>query len=226
MEVLLEMEGIRYTRLHEQDFDEVAHLVANVFTDGSEPITRALGVGPETFAPFVRHLCPKFEREGTSVVARAVESGEVVAAHLSDDMGTEFPQPGDEYGWIAPALAILEELDRRYWGEETVQPAQYVHLFLAAVLPEYRRKQISSRLLDLSLALAVRLGYKKAVAEATGLFSQHQLRKAGFKTRVEIPYGEFEFEGNRPFERIRDHPSAQLMDRDLVRWTPIEPRNG
>lgn len=215
MTVLREKDGIRYTLVDEKDLDQVTQLVALVFTDGSEPVTRELNVRPDDFARFVRSFFPKFLREGLSIVARDAVTGEVVGAQLNDDMGTELPDPDGLYEWAEPVMGLLGELDGRYFGDRVVEPRQYAHLFLVAVSPLYRRKRISPQLLELSLAVAAGKGYKKATAEATGLISQHVLRKAGFEPRVEIPYAKFEYNGYRPFQGIKDHPSAVLMDREL-----------
>lgn len=215
MTVLHERDGIRYTILAETDFDQVAQVVALVFTDGSEPVTRELGVESRDFVHFVRSLCPKFNRERLSIVARNAATGEIVGAQLNDDMGTEIPNPAHVHESLTPALALLDELDRLYFGDQAVEPNHYAHFFFIAVLPQYRGRRIASQLLELSLSIAANNHYKKAVVEATGLVSQHTLRKAGFEARVEIPYATFEYDGHRPFQHAKDHPSVLLMDKVL-----------
>jgi GNAT superfamily N-acetyltransferase len=217
MTILRERDGIRYALLGEPDLDEVARLVAVVFADGSEPVTRALGVGPDDFVEFVRSLGPKFSQEGLSVVARDIATGKALGAQLNDDMGIKPPESIGAYDWIVPALALLEALDHGHFGDRAIEPGECVHLFLIAVLRQFRRERISSQLLELSLGLAAKHGYGVAVAEATGLVSQHMLRKAGFQHRVEIPYATFEHGGQRPFEGIKDHPSAVLMEKMIAR---------
>jgi len=215
MTTLREKDGIRYTGLEEADYDEAAQLVASVFTDGSEPVTRVLGIRFSDFGHFVRLLLPKFDREGLSVVARDNSTGHLVGAQLNEDMGTAIPNLSAECKELAPALALLDELDRRYFGGRAVDPNHYAHFFFTAVSVPYRGHQIASQLLELSLSIALKKGYRKAVAEATGLVSQNILREAGFESRVEIPYLEFVHEGRRPFQDIKDHPSALLMHRVL-----------
>jgi ribosomal protein S18 acetylase RimI-like enzyme len=214
--ILTERDGIRYTLLGAEDLDEVARLVAHVFTDGSEPVTRQLHIGPREFVLLIKAFTQKFIREGLSIVARDVRTSEVVAAQLNDDMGTQNPDLADVYEWAAPVLALLEQLDRRYFADRAVEPNIYAHFFFIAVLPSYRGRGIASQLLELSLAIASRNGYRKATVEATGLVSQHVLHKAGFEPRVEIPYATFEYNGNRPFQGIKDHPSVLFMDRGLT----------
>jgi len=215
MTTLREKDGIRYTGLGEADYDEAAQLIASVFTDGSEPVTRVLGIRFSDFDHFVRQLLPKFDREGLSVVARDDSNGHLVGAQLNDDMGTEIPDVSAACKELAPALALLDELDRRYFGGRAVDPNHYAHFFFTAVSARYRGHQIASQLLELSLAITLKKGYRIAVAEATGLVSQDILRRAGFESRVEIPYREFVHKSRRPFQGVKDHPSALLMHRVL-----------
>jgi ribosomal protein S18 acetylase RimI-like enzyme len=224
MKALKEHDDLRYTILEKSDIEEVVQLVASVFTDGSEPLTRELGVGPAEFDPFIRSLYPKFYREGLSVVASDARTTELVGVQLNDDMGTEQPALDGRYEWAAPVMALLGALDHRYFGEKAVKPNQYAHLFFVAVSPHYRGKRIAPQLLELSLELASRLGYKKALAEATGLISQEILRKAGFLPRVRIRYGDFEHKGNRPFHGIQDLSSVLLMDRDVTLAQKASPK--
>ncbi len=86
--ILGERDGIRYTALGADDLEEAAQLVAQVFTDGAEPITRQLRVGPRDFVLLIRAFSHKFVSEGLSVVARDVRTNEAVGAQLNDDMGT------------------------------------------------------------------------------------------------------------------------------------------
>jgi GNAT superfamily N-acetyltransferase len=213
--IIEERDCIRYSLLDAEDFDEVAQLVALVFTDGSEPITRTLPVEAGDFIHLVKAFGPKFMSEGLSVVARDTATNKVVAAQLNDDMGTQPPDLKDVHNWGAPVLALLDELDSRYFGDQIIEPNGYAHFFFTAVLPQYRERGISSRLLELSLAIASCRGYTKATAEATGLVSQHVLAAEGFEPRVEIPYATFQYDGNAPFQDIEDHPSALLMDKAL-----------
>lgn len=214
---LWEQDGVMYTDLEIGDTDPVSHVVGQVFTDGSEPVTRALRVSSQEFARFVQGLCPRFHREGLSIVARDARTGHIIGAQLNDDMGTGSLEESSLPAWAGPAVALLDELDRRYLGDKPAEPNRYAHFFIGAVLPEYRKKRVATQLLRLSLERAWAAGYEKATVEATGLVSQHVMRKAGFVPRVEIPYATFVYEGSLPFQGITDHPSILFMDKDLAR---------
>jgi ribosomal protein S18 acetylase RimI-like enzyme len=215
MSILTEKDGFTYALLKAEDLDHVADMMARGFTDGSEPTALALGLGPEDFKQFVEALLPKFLREGLSIVARDAQTGEIAGAQLNDEMGLDLPVELSQFEWVAPVVALAEEMYRQYFEGHAVNPNESAHFFLIGVFRSYRGKGVGHRLLELSLEHARARGYRRAVVEASGLISQHILRKAGFTTRVEIPYATFEYEEKRPFENTGDHPSIMLMDKDL-----------
>jgi len=216
MSIPVERGSFTYAMLEARDLTQVADLVARCATDGSEPASLALGLTPEDFKPFVDALLPKFLSEGLSIVARDTQSGEIAGVQLNDEMGFDLlPDELAQLEWTAPMYALATEMYGRYFQGGLPEPKSSVHLFIIAVSGLYREKGVGKQLLDLSLEQARARGYRRAVVEASGLISQHILRKAGFINRVEIPYATFEYEGKRPFENTGDHPSMILMDRDL-----------
>ena len=215
MALPIEREGLIYAPLHAGDLDAVAEMVASSFTDGSELGALALGVTAEDFKRFLNCLLPKFLRDGLSIVARDTQTGEICGAQLNDEMGMDLPVDPSRFDWAGPLLALAGELYRKYLEQGPVQMRECLHLFIIAVAGSARGKGISHQLLDLSLEIARARGYRRAVVEASGLVSQHLLRKGGFTPRVEIPYATFEYQGTRPFRHTGRHPSIMLMDRDL-----------
>jgi ribosomal protein S18 acetylase RimI-like enzyme len=211
----MERDGLTYAPLEAQDLDRVAEVVAQSFTDGSEPVALALGVTAEDFKGFLKALLPKFPGEGLSIVARDAQTNEICGAQLNDEMMIDLPVDPSQFPWAGPVFAVANELYRQYFQQGSLQPHHCIHLFIICVSRSSRGKGISHQLLDLSLETGRARGYRRAVVEASGLVSQHVLRKAGFTTRVEIPYATFEIEGTRPFEHTGGHPSIMLMDKDL-----------
>lgn len=215
MTMPMERDGQTYAALEAQDLDRVAEVVAQSFTDGSESAALALGVTAGDFKLFLNALLPKFLREGLSIVARVAQTGEICGAQLNDEMTFDLPVDPSQFVWTGPLLALANELYRQYFQQGPCEPHHCVHVFMIGVSRSSRGKGISHQLVDLSLKTARARGYRRAVVEASGLVSQHVLRKAGFTARVEILYATFEFEGPRPFEHTGGHPSIMLMDRDL-----------
>ena len=91
-----------------------------------------------------------------------------------------------------------------------------IELLLGAVDHRHTGKNVAKNLVQTCLENGVRKGYKTGIGEATGVVSQHILRKFGFADYFEIPYKTFTFQGKRVFESIENHRSIILMDKALV----------
>lgn len=215
MSILAETDGLTYAILDAKDLTQVADTVARGFTDGSEPTALALGLAPEDFKPLVEALLPKVLREGLSIVARDTQTGEIAGVQLNEEMGFDLPVELTRFEWTAPVFALAGEMYDQYFQGGFQKPHESVHIFIIEVSRLYRGKGVGQKLLDLSLKHARARGFRRAVVEATGIISQHIMRKAGFTNRVEILYATFEYEGKRPFENTGHHPSIILMDKDL-----------
>jgi ribosomal protein S18 acetylase RimI-like enzyme len=215
MSILAESDDLTYAILDAKDLTQVADTVAQGFTDGSEPTALALGLAPEDFKPLVEALLPKFLRDGLSIVARDTKTGEIAGVQLNEEMEFDLPVELTGFEWTAPVFALAGEMYSRYFQGELLEPHESVHIFMIVVSNSLRGKSVGQKLLDLSLEHARARGFRRAVVEATGLISQHIMRKAGFANRVEILYATFEYQGKRPFENTGDHPSIVLMDKDL-----------
>ncbi len=215
MSILAESDDLTYSILGAKDVTQVADTVARGFTDGSEPTALALGLASEDFKPLLEALLPKFLRDGLSIVARDRQTGEIAGVQLNEEMGLDLPVELTRFEWTAPVFALAGEMYSQYFQGGLPEPNESVHIFIIVVSSSHRGKGVGQKLLDLSLKHARARGFRRAVVEATGLISQHIMRKGGFTNRVEILYATFEYEGKRPFENTGDHPSIILMDKDL-----------
>jgi ribosomal protein S18 acetylase RimI-like enzyme len=220
MTVFREIQGIRYQLYQAADLDEMAAVQAEAFTSGAEPVIGAVGATFQQFSEFIQLLGPVIERDGLSIVARDVSSGAMVGSSLHLDLATENPVQVGKLEWLAPALALLDEMDRvyfdRYCQGRHAPPGEIFHFCWGAVLPGFERRRISQTMVDVSLELGVGKHYRTAVVEASGLASQHVFRKRGFTERVEIPYKNYTYQGRRPFESVSAVPSIILLDRPLT----------
>lgn len=216
MEILLEKDGLRYELLEARNTGDVADVVARSFTDGSEPVGRSLGLAAEDFKQLVEALMPKYLLDGLSIVVRDAKTGDIAAALLNDELGGGLPVDPSRFEWAAPLFALAMDMYGRYFQGQHPEPGRIVHFVMLAVSGSCRGKGVANQLIELSLERARGRGYDRVVVEATGLISQHLMRKAGFITRVEIPYATFEYAGKRPFANTGDHPSIMLMDKELL----------
>ena len=215
--VLNEAEGVSYELFDISELDEMALMTAEALAR-YEPITSSLGIPSEDFADFVRLRCrSKAELEELTVIARNQDTRQIIGAMIADDFAVEPPEEirhlGDKF---EPVWAILDELDTRYKQERILAKGEYLHLLLGAVDNRHTGKNVAKNLVQTCLENGVRKGYKTGVGEATGVVSQHILRKFGFADCFEIPYKIFSFQGKRVFESIKDHHSIILMDKVLA----------
>lgn len=215
--VLNEAEGVQYELFNMSELDEMALMTAEAFAR-YEPTTSCLGIPSEDFADFVRLRCrPKAEQEELTVIARNQNTKQIIGAMIADDFAIEPPEEirhlGDKF---EPVWAILDELDMQYKQGRILPKGEYLHLLLGAVDHRHTGKNVAKNLVQTCLENGVRKGYKTGIGEATGVVSQHILRKFGFVDYFEIPYKTFTFQGKRVFESIEDHRSIILMDKALV----------
>jgi ribosomal protein S18 acetylase RimI-like enzyme len=206
-------QDVRYGLLGSADIEEMADLLANVFSRFDPP---ALAVG----LPFneVRELVRLFGRrapdDGLTIVARAQSSGKLIGAMLTDDFASPPPGGIDKVApRFDPIAAALDGLDNQYRKVHSVLPGQILHLFMLGVDAEFGGRGIAQTLIRLTLENGKRKGFRSAVTEATGNVSQHIFRNLGFADRFRAAYKEFVHLGQRPFESIVQHEAMILMER-------------
>ena len=146
------------------------------------------------------------------------ETGQVIGAMIADDFASALPEGMGLLGKaFQPIFALLEELDEQYKKGRTPRLGEYLHLFMIAVDHRHQGRKVAQNLVWACLENAARKGYHTAVAEATGVISQHLFRSGfGFRDRLEIPYKTFVYEGRPVFASIEGHTGAILMDKTPV----------
>jgi ribosomal protein S18 acetylase RimI-like enzyme len=207
---------INFNVFTESDAEDMTRLLADVFTHRDPPAT-AVGLEVPEFEAFVDLLCPKAAAEGLTIVARSVDSGEMVGALLTEDSASESAE-GMEHlsAKFDPIFDILGQLDTEYRGGRPVREGESMHLFLLGVAAEFTGQGIAQELIARCLSRGAYKNYQRAVTEATNRTSQHVFRKQGFIERVRRSYLDHRFNGKAPFTSIADHFGPILMDRRLV----------
>lgn len=210
------MDGIEYGVLTESDCEEMVRLLGEAFARRDPPAV-AVGLTPGEFGPFVRLLCAHAASQGLTIVARLVESGEMAGVLLTED-STSPPPAGIETlsPKFDPIVDILSKLETAYRNTNTYAAGESAHLFLLGVSEQFEGRGIASQLVTQCVANATRKGYRRAVAEATNLTSQHIFRKAGFTERARESYAEHRFCGHAFFPSIAQHGGPILMDKMLA----------
>jgi hypothetical protein len=213
-EILRIQDGIRYEVLGAQHLDEAIRCLCVQFSE-MEPMSCALRLSISDHLPFVTLVCQQAARDGLSVAAIDIESGELVGCMIAHDFMYP-PAEGIETAArrLAPILALLDTLDERFRQGRAISPRTHLHvLMVASRLPN---RGISTTLYRVVQQRARSLGFQKLVVEPTGLVSQHVLvEKLGQQVAAEIVYASFVFEGERVFQTISAPPSCLLTVGDL-----------
>ncbi|HET7220731.1 MAG TPA: GNAT family N-acetyltransferase [Vicinamibacterales bacterium] len=198
------------------DFDELVAMLAEVFTTADPPAV-AVGLTPDEFAALVDLYRTRVVEDGLTVIARAVDSGAIAGALLSEDSAAAFPDGVERLSpKFEPIFDILSQLDADHRVGRRVLRGDSLHLFLLGVREPYTRRGLAQRLVAESLALGRRRGYRAAVTEATNLVSQHVFRKLDFVERVRRSYKDYRLRGEAIFGNIAAHGGPVLFDRTLV----------
>jgi len=194
----------------------MVQLLGTVFSRNDPPAV-AVGLEPAEFEAFVRLFCPKATTEGLTIVARLVDTGELVGALLTEDGASDPPDGLDRLSEkFEPIFDILGQLDTEYRGDQTVLPGEHLHLFLLGVAEFAAGRGVAQKLVQTCLTHGANRGYRLAVTEATNKVSQHIFRKQGFVERVRRSYGTHTFDGRTVFSSIAEHGGPLLMDKQLL----------
>jgi ribosomal protein S18 acetylase RimI-like enzyme len=210
-----QVDGIQYGICEMSDLDEMVRLLAQVFTERDPPAV-AMGLVPSEFDRLVRLFGPRSASDGLTVVARSVDTGEMVGALFTEDSAA--PMPAGTEGLspkFEPIFDILSELDAEYRHGRELHPGERLHLFLLGVAGSFGGRGIAQRLVKECLANAARHGYRMAVTEATNPISQHVFRKLGFVERVRRSYRDHRYNGQAVFASIADRGGPILMDNEI-----------
>jgi len=193
--------------------EETINLIAEDFSE-AEPMTKSQGITAEEFHYFAEIYCTKAIMDGLSIIAR--DKGKVIGFMISEDLESD-PLEGIENinKKFNPTMALLNKLDEEYVKSYKKVGDKIFHLFMGGVDKQHEKRHIVTTLLNESLNIAKLNNFTVAIAEATGLATQHILRdKLGFIERIVIEYKKFLYEGRYPFN-IEEPVSCILMEKRL-----------
>lgn len=206
---------IRFEACGANDVDELVAMLAEVFT-AADPPAVAVGLTADEFAALVELYRPRVAQDGLTVIARAIDTGEMAGALLSEDSAAPFPDGVERLSAkFEPIFDILGQLDAAHRAGRLQQRGESLHLFLLGVRERYARRGVAQRLVAEAIALGRERGYRLAVTEATNLVSQHVFRKLDFVERVRRSYKDYRLRGKAVFDGIAAHGGPILFDRTL-----------
>ncbi len=203
---------VTYDVAMSNDVDDMASFLGDCFSR-REPPAVAAGFRANKIAELVKALCSNPATVGLSVVARDRRSGELVGAALASDFAVPPPDSVEPLVPIfVPLLAFLEQLDDQYSAIRKIEEGRFLHLFMIGTTDTRLGQGIAGNLLRTCLRNGQALGFHSAVAEATSGASRALFGKHGFEELFFAGYEEFEFDGERPFESIKEHQGCALME--------------
>lgn len=210
---ITQVDGITYGLLDVTDEREMIQVLAEAFSRHDPPAV-ALGLSASDIAHIVKSFAPKMLAEELTIVARDA-AGEMVGVMFTDDFGTPSPDLGGLPDGFEAIGILLDRLDHSYRETHDVVPGSHLHLLMVGVSDVATRSGVAQTLIGVCLDHGSKRGYRWAIAEATGVVSQHIFRKMGFNELDVVPYGEFEVDGQRVFATIAEHRGAVLMERSV-----------
>lgn len=215
---MLEKDGIVYKLFQLEDLERAIACMVDVFPSG-EPLAQVLGITKEEFYPFAEIVGKIAVKEEISHIAKDVETGEAVGFIISEDLvretNKESPFLENNFKTFYPIMELLENLETQYMKSREIKKRQVIHCFMVGVRENYRNRNIAKTLLDINLQEAKQKNFSIAICEATGIISQHNAAKMGFKEIVEIAYKDYTYQGQKVFERIEPHTRCVLMEKVL-----------
>ncbi len=217
MKVILERGGIEYGLMDDSVLEGAIQCVSEVFV-AREPMSVHLGITAEEFLVFARAYYPVVMAEELSFVARDAGTGEVVGVRISEDyFQEEIPDIEGLSPKFFPLFTLLETLGKRAYDLREIKPNKYVHLFMIAVKESYANRGIAPTMNKIFFTHVKNRGFTYALTEPTGEISQHiLLNKFGFEKLDEIAYDDFEFDGGKPFQGLKGHRCAMLLEKELA----------
>ncbi len=178
-----------------------------------EVMAKHLGIFPIDYLAYTHMVCHKALKDGLTYVLYHRPAQEVVCFLISEPLTTAPQYSAAKISpKFKPLIAILEYLDQLYQDFREGEIDDTLHLYMLGTAPHSRQAGYSQMLLEYVLKKAKDHGYKRVLAEATGLGSQGLLEKLGFSVRFEVAYQDFAFEGLRPFEDLKGATHCKLME--------------
>lgn len=215
MQILGENAGIRYEIFTMEDADALVEVDTEAFTT-AEPMTIAQNISPAVFSQFMRLLVKKASDEALTILGRDLETGRVAGVMLNEDLATPPPENIEQAPEVFhPIFTFLGQMSEGYMKRYItwdLKEGQVAHFFMLATRIGFKGRGLGKNLLEYSLENARNRKYLRAVAEATGVISQHVFAKCGFQTLEEAAYRDFVYLGERIFENITEHPGTKLVE--------------
>jgi hypothetical protein len=202
--------GYRIQTLGREHMQSAADLFIKTFCDG-EPITKHLGIQYHEYEPFVLAVIQKAVNDGMSVVA-IDDKNRVIACALGEDITDSFKPNPALYPKMKPIFALIEELSAPFLGNKKFKKGKMAHTWIAMVDETYRGKGVSTEI-DLACTNHIaNKGFDFTYAEFTSDISEKITHHYAVSKKMnEITYGDFIYQGQKPFKGVKGGAAAYVL---------------
>lgn len=155
-------------------------------------------------------------RSSHSLTAREETSGRLVAV-IDNKMET----PTTKHPEYPKRLltAILQELTKDHDLFTIYRTKKVLEINIVAVSSDFCKKGLATKLMELSIQLAIERGAGAVQIEAVSEYTARLATKLGFTTLKATDFAKFEYNGLKPFagnrKMLSEHPTARFMARRL-----------
>jgi ribosomal protein S18 acetylase RimI-like enzyme len=186
-----------------QDIDKLISMNCEYFAK-SEQTNIALNIPEKHYRNYAGFITHKSFESGKILVAKT--DGKIVGYLIWEDYSiplvTGIKGSLEVYNLIKPEIAFVEEMENNLSDYPEFNVTDCAKLMQVAVLPEYQKEGIATKLASYAINEIIDSGYKIIIADCTAENSWHILVKLGFDSISEISYSDFEFERKRPFAEL------------------------
>ncbi|MDD1727633.1 MAG: GNAT family N-acetyltransferase [Methanospirillum sp.] len=202
--------------LTHQNAAGAARLYTEVFT-ADEPTTRHADLDSSRFLPFAVHYVRTLVDMDLSYLTGDGETEEpagfIFCLDLTDDPEQGGPEMIAFLSHFREAIAMINELEDRYFDREAIQSGSVLHIFQIGVKREFRGTGIAQQMIHQVIKQARNRGFTRIVADCTSITSKRVFERCGFLEAGYYPYQDFQLNGVRHFEGL-DH-GIYLMVKEL-----------
>lgn len=228
-DLLMDVEGIHVRVLRAAQREKVVAAVAFLWP-AHNPLTMALGITRDDYYPLAAKRVRRAVKSGHSIVAIDTNNNDRLVAFIIcgdylqkeeekwlDESRTKKPispkfQP--HFAFSETVFKGYEEFHEKYFGFKC-EPGQIMLMDLGGVEPMYMGSGISYYVMECLIRHSEREKFIGVLTNNTTYPSQVMMQKRGYMEVHKRYYGEFVFEGKRPFARLKRPPYAILNLMDL-----------
>ena len=202
------MLNITVDKITHVDIVDVANLISHEF--GERQVSTVEVESDEEFKQYLQYVAAECVETRLGFTAKS--EGRLAGVVLCVDLQSTFDS--EEFIEAAkqePMLAMLYQLNQKYFPEMKVEKGKYLNIKFIAVNEAFSGKGISQSLIQFALKAAKESKFSYAHTESAGSASQYVFKKEGFTDVAETKYDDFTFNGEQYFVSSDAHQSIQLL---------------